>query len=168
MNHKLTLKKIIILFTIIILLVLISFTMSSLFNMKNYNILLNTDTMKVYSKDTLITVVNEPGYMMDTFNGSVGVGIVDSSMLGVSKFGMLELYKLEFIKDDKIISVIRIFTPKNPNDFDNHILEGYWMKFEDNYVIMNENNHYFLFGEGFFNELTKVLNGSTKEDKELL
>ena len=157
-------KKSILAATIIILLVLISFTMSSLFSLKNYNILLNADTMEVYSNGALITTVNEPGYMMDTFKGSVGVGVVDSSELGVSRIGMLELYRLEFIKDDKTISVIKLYTPKNPDDVDERILADIWMEFEGNYVIMNENGNYFLFGEIFFSELAKVLNGSINDD----
>lgn len=148
--------------TILSLLVLISFIMSSLFSLKNYNILLNADTMKVYSNGILITSVNEPRYMMDTFNGSVGVGVVDSSELGVSRFGMSELLRLKFIKDDKTISVIKLFAPKNPDDIDKHTLADIWMEFEGNYVIMNENGNYFLFGDDFFSELAKVFNGNTK------
>lgn len=56
------------------LLVLISFTMSSMYSLKNYSILLNADTMKIYSNGILITAVNETRYMMDTFNGSVCCG----------------------------------------------------------------------------------------------
>lgn len=166
MKHKLLnsprAKKNIGIFTIIILLVLISLTMNSIFGLKNYSILLDADTMKVYSNDILTTVVNEPGYMMDTFNGAVGVGVVDSSELGVSRFGMSELYRLDFIKDDKTISVIKLFTPKNFDDIDKHTLSDIWMEFEGNYVTMNENGNYFLFGKDFFSELAKVLNVTTE------
>ena len=155
-------KKNILAVNILSLLVLISFILSSLFSLKNYNLLLNADTMKVYSNGILITAVNEPGYMMDTFNGSVGVGVVDSSELGVSRFGMSELFRLEFIKDDKTISIIKLFTPKTLDDVDKHTLADIWMEFEGNYVIMNENGNYFLFGEVFFSELAKVFNGNTK------
>jgi len=143
----------------IVLIITICF-LSPMFSLKDYNSLLNADTLKIYSNDKLITTVDNPAYMMDTFGDNiVGIYLTDTSKLGINRRSMSELYRLEFLKDGKVISSIKILTPKNQKDIDN-INESFgteWREFDDHFAIMSENFQYFLFGESFFENLSEAL-----------
>ena len=143
----------------IVLIITICF-LSPMFSLKDYNSLLNADTLKIYSNDKLITTVDNPAYMMDTFDDNIeGTYLTDTSKLGINRRSMSELYRLEFLKDGKVISSIKILTPKNQKDIDN-INESFgteWREFDDHFAIMSENFQYFLFGESFFENLSEAL-----------
>lgn len=71
---------------------------SSLIDMKPYNELLDADAMNVYSNGSYIGTFADPKNIMDTFNGAVGVGVVDLSQISLKRADLTELYTLEFIK----------------------------------------------------------------------
>ena len=58
---------------------------------------------------------------------------------------MSELYRLEFLKDGKVISSIKILTPKTQKDIDkiNEKSGTQWREFDGHFVIMSENFQYF-------------------------
>lgn len=152
-------SKILIILLAFFLLILIT---KPMFSLKNYNALLDADTLSIYSNNKLVTTVNNPAYMMDTFKDIVGVGLTNTSQLGTSRISMTELYRLEFVKDGKIISTIKILTPKTQKAIDRVNQSGsnsYWREFDDHYVIMTENFQYFLFGADFFKNLSEILKG---------
>lgn len=154
-------KILITLFIIFIIILLIVIT-KPMFSLKNYTDLLDADTLSIYSNNELVSTINNPAYMMDTFKGIVGVSLTNTSQLGISRISMTELYKLEFVKDGKIISAIKFLTPAtqkaidkiNQSDFN-----SYWREFDGHYVIMTENFQYFLFGADFFENLSEILQG---------
>lgn len=142
---------------IVALAIIILCLLTSFFEDRNYTLLLDADAMNVYSGADLITTIDEPGYLIDTFQGSVGIGVVDLGQLGVRRFQMRELYKLEFIKNDKAISTITLLTPKNPDKVEKEKLEA-WGELQGYYVVMYERFDYFRFGKNFYSALEKVLN----------
>ncbi len=153
-----------ILITLLVIFLLIVIT-EPMFSLKNYTDLLDADTLSIYSNNELVSTINNPAYMMDTFKGIVGVGLTDTSQLGISRISMTELYRLEFAKDGKIISNIKILTPKTQKSIDKINQSGsnsYWREFEGHYVIMTENFQYFLFGADFFTNLSEALKGNVQ------
>lgn len=148
-----TKKKIAIVALVIIILSLLNIFLQD----RNYTLLLDAEVMNVYSGGRLIATIDEPGYLIDTFNGGVGIGVVDTGQLGVRRFQMRELYKLEFIKNDKTISTITLLTPKNPDKVEKEKLEA-WGELRGYYVVMYERFDYFRFGKNFYSSLEKILN----------
>ena len=143
----------------ILLIITICF-LSPMFSLKGYNSLLDADTLKIYSNDKLITTVDNPAYMLDTFGDDiVGISLTDTTKLGINRRNMSELYRLEFLKDGKVISSIKILTPKTQKDIDkiNEKFSAQWREFDGHFVIMSENFQYFLFGKIFFENLSEAL-----------
>lgn len=135
------------------------------YSLKNYDILLHADTLRIYSGDTLITSVDKPAFMMDTLENTVGIGVTDTSELGIRRKEMQELYRLEFSKNGKVISNIKVLTPRNQeaiNEIYQRSLhnEWYWRELDGHYVVMNENFQYFFFGADFYENLSEVLHES--------
>lgn len=61
--------------------------------MKGYNVLLEADTMNVYSDGSLVGTFAEPRDILHTFNETiVGVGVVDISRIDLRKSDFKELY----------------------------------------------------------------------------
>lgn len=149
----------------LLLLIIVIYSTNTMFSLKDYNILLDADTLNIYSNNELVTTVNNPIYMLDAYKGIVGVYVTNTFFLGISRIRMSELYRLEFVKDGKIISNIKILTPKNQNAIDKIVQSGSngsWRKLDDHYVIMTENYQYFAFGVDFFKNLSKILKGDVK------
>ena len=136
-----------------------------MFSLKNYDVLLDADTLNIYSNNKLVTTVNNPVYMLDTYKDIVGVYVTNTLSLGISRIRMSELYRLEFIKDGKTISSIKILIPKNQKAIDKIVQSGsngYWMELDNHYVIMTENYEYFAFGADFFQNLSEILKDDVK------
>lgn len=148
---------------IIALLLAVIIITAPLFDLKNYGVLLDADIMYIYKDNTLVTTVNNPADIMDTFNGSVAISLTDTSYLGIRRISMAELYRLEFVKDGKIISKIKILTPRTQkaiDKIDQNNLKAYWKQINGHYIIMTENFQYFSFGEHFFENLSEILKQS--------
>ena len=135
-------------------------SISTLTEMKNYDELLDTDTMNVYSGGSFLGSFTEPQELMDTYSGSVGVGVIDLSDIGLKKTDFIELYTLEFIKNDDVISKIEMLTLQTDNGFDEQKVAGYLREFDGKYVVMHENGHFFVFGQQFYNNLSRIFNST--------
>lgn len=125
----------------------------------NYDGLLDADTLNIYENDALVVSVN-PEHMMDTYNGHVGIYLTNTTRLGIGKGHMKELYRLEFLKEGKTISKIKVLTPGTPQAMEKagqSNLDSEWMKFDDHYIVLYEKQQYFLFGKNFFEHLDSVL-----------
>lgn len=148
---------------LITILLVVIFIVVPMFSRKNYGILLDADILRIYSNNTLIATVDNPGYLVDVYNGSIGVGWIDTSSLGISRINMTEIYRLEFVKDGKIITNIKVLTPRNQEAIyriEQRNIKNVWRELDGHYVVMTENFHYFSFGSDFFENLSKVLNQS--------
>lgn len=93
---------------------------------------------------------------MDTFNGAVDVGVVDLSQISLKRVDLAELYTLEFIKKGRLISTIEILAVRS-NDKLTEEVTGSFRKFNGKYVVMLEKGYYFIFGQGFYDNLSKLL-----------
>lgn len=146
----------------VIMIILIICLLSPMYTLKNYGILLEADELCIYKGSELVTTVKNPAYMLDTFKGTVGIYVVDESDLGINRFNMKELYRLEFLDNNKIISSIKILTPKTKKGIDkiNRNNGINWRKINGDYVVLYENTYYFLFGDKFFENLSQILNES--------
>lgn len=144
----------------LILLILLGFMLQPMFTLKNYDLLLGADTLRIYSQNELIATVDHPADILDTFNGGVGVGVTDVSNLGIHKTNMKELYRLEFLKSGKVLSAIKIMTPKNQKAIEQikkRNCGDTWQVFDGQSIILAENHQYFLFGDAFFQKLSEIL-----------
>lgn len=145
---------------VIVFLIILIFLLQPMFTLKNYDILLDADTLRIYSDDELIATVDNPAAMLDTFQGAVGIGVTDASNLGIHKTSMKEIYRLEFLKSDKILSRIKIMTPKNQKAIERIKQSNCghaWQVFHGRSIILTENHQYFLFGDVFFQKLSEIL-----------
>ncbi|MEG2915639.1 MAG: hypothetical protein RR839_04270 [Oscillospiraceae bacterium] len=125
--------------------------------MKNYDQLLDADIMNVYSDNSLVLAFKTPRDIMEVYRDTtIGVGVIDLSQLGIKKSDLTELYTLEFIKNNKVISTIEMLIPQYADEIDKTIIE-HFRKFNEKYVIMHENTHYFIFGEQFYDNLSELL-----------
>jgi len=150
----------------LLLLIIVIHIIDPMFSLKNYNVLLDADALKIYSNNELVTTVNNPVYMLDMYKDTVGVYVANTLFLGINRIRMSELYRLEFVKDGKTISSIKILTPKNQKSIDKIAQSGSngnWMKLDGYYVIMTENYQYFAFGADFFKNLSEILKGNRNE-----
>ena len=125
---------------------------SSLIDMKPYNELLDADAMN----DSYIGTFADPKNIMDTFNGAVGVGVVDLSQISLKRVDLAELYTLEFIKKGRLISTIEILAVRS-NDKLTEEVTGSFRKFNSKYVVMHEKGYYFIFGQRFYDNLSRLL-----------
>lgn len=156
MNQSSICKKIIVAVAAVALLLAVSFAVGQIFGMKDYAVLYEADTLNIYSGGQLLKTVAGPANMLDTFQGTLGIGVVDSTSLGVKGVDLTELYALAFLKDGKTISTIQLLTPKNPQQLGTPAT-NVWAELEGKAVIMGEKGHYFLFGAEFFSKLEQVL-----------
>lgn len=124
----------------------------------SYGKLLDADTLNIYSGGVLIKTVDDPHDLVATYKGTVGVAHLRRSDLGVKIFGTKELYRLEFLKDGKRLSVIKVMTPKDPDSVEQSSLNGAWKKMGDKYVVMRRGGKWFNFGPNFFGDLESILN----------
>ena len=131
-------------------------SISTLTEMKNYDELLDTDTMNVYSGGSFLGSFTEPQELMDTYSGSVGVGVIDLSDIGLKKTDFIELYTLEFIKNDDVISKIEMLTLRSGNGFNEQKVVDYFREFDGNYVVMHEDGYFFIFGQQFYSNLSRI------------
>ena len=140
----------------IIVFVLLIVTISIITRMKNYNELLGANAMNVYSGGSFLGTFTEPQDIMDTYNGIVGVGVIDISELALKKTDFIELYTLEFVKNDKVISTIEMLTPQLNDGFNEQIVADYFREFNGKYVVMHEDGYFFVFGQQFYNDLSRI------------
>ncbi len=129
---------------------------SGLIDMKPYNELLDADAMNVYNNGSYIGTFADPKNIMDTFNGAVGVGVVDLSQISLKRVDLAELYTLEFIKKGRLISTIEILAVRS-NDKLTEEVTGSFRKFNGKYVVMLEKGYYFIFGQRFYDNLSRLL-----------
>lgn len=141
----------------IVVFILLMMSISELTKMKNYNNILDADVMNVYSDGVILESFTEPQDIMDTYNGIVGIGVIDISELGLKKTDFIEVYRLEFEKDGKEISSIKMLTPQMETEFNKQIGEDYFRKFNGKYVVMYEAGHYFEFGQKFYDNLARLI-----------
>lgn len=130
--------------------------------LKDYSILYNADVLNVYAaNDALIAVINNPVYMLDSqIDGAMPLHLTELSRLGIPRICMAELYRLEFVENGKIISIIRILTPQTQwanNKITQSDSKYEWKVLNGSYVIMTENTKYFSFGSTFFENLSSLL-----------
>lgn len=85
--------------TLFLIISIINYIRTPMVKKIGLNVLLEADILNIYQKNELVATVSRPGYMIDTFKGSVGIYRVKPRQLGISRFRMKELYRLEFIKD---------------------------------------------------------------------
>lgn len=163
MNNKPRRKRSLFAVGTIIVVGILIFTVSVLTEMKNYDELLDADTMNVYSRGSFLGTFVEPQEIMDTYNGSVGVGVIDISDLGLKKTDFIELYTLEFVKNDAVISTIEMLQLQLNEESYKQIAADYFREFDCTYVIMQEDGHFFVFGQQFYNNLSRLLE-HTEED----
>lgn len=123
-------------------------------------LLLDSDTLNIYKNNMLIISIENPIELLDPENEGV-LPIYIPSNLGISRFMMTELYTLEFSKKGKVISRIRILTPKTTRAItliDRNSFSQYeWNILHDRYVILRESFEFFTFGQGFFDNLSDML-----------
>ena len=124
--------------------------------MKGYNVLLEADTMNVYSNGSLVGTFAEPRDILHTFNETiVGVGVVDISRIDLRKSDFKELYTLEFVKNNEVISTIEMLVPKKDKLTERTVSS--FRTFNGEYVIMQEDGYYFTFGQRFYDNLSGIL-----------
>jgi len=150
----------------LLLLIIVIYIIVSMANMNNYNALYNADTLNVYSNNKLVTTVNNPRHILHTFNENiVGVYVTNTLDLGISRIRMSELYRLEFVKDGKTLSRIKVLTPRTQNAIDKIFkreAQDNWRELDGRYVIMKEGFEYFGFGPDFYRNLTETLKNNVK------
>lgn len=145
---------------IVLSIVLAILAVTLLFRRPDFNRLLDADTLYIYQNNMLITSVDHPSHMMDTYNNSVAVYCTNSSQLGVRRAEMAELYRLDFTKDGKSIMQIKILSPRTQQTIDKIAksdAQNEWIEFNGYYIVMNARFQYFLFGTHFFENLSDIL-----------
>lgn len=124
--------------------------------MKNYSELLGADAMNVYHNGAFVETIPEPPDIIATYNGIVGVGVIDISKLGLKKSDFIELYTLEFVKNNKAISTIEMLALQLNDGMKERTVSNF-RKFNGESVVMYEDGYYFIFGQKFYDDLSGLL-----------
>lgn len=159
MTDSISIKRVALIIVVIIILAFCSLRTNANIVI-NYNELLDAEKLEVYIDGSEVCEIVEPGYLMDTYQGIVGLAIVELSELGVRRNNLVELYELRFYNRGEIISNIIVLSPESQSVIDKieeRSLGGTWRKMDGRYVVLYENGQYFLFGEKFFDDLSHAL-----------
>lgn len=115
-------------------------------------ILADADELNVYADDSLIYSTPDPFSILPLYKGTV----VTSSLgrLKVTRAMLKELYTLEFLDDGKVISKIKVMTPRNPDNEDK--FED-WRTLDGHYVMLCQKDYYFSFGQEFLDNLSEAI-----------
>lgn len=150
-------KKLLFIAGVVVVLALLAVIKDSVSGMKEYDELLVAEVMNVYDGDSLICSFPNPQQIMDTYNGSVGVGVVDISQHGLNKSDLEKLYTFEFVKNSKTIGSIEMFALRESDEIDEQSATDVFRKYNGKYVVMHETGNYFLFGERFYDCLSELI-----------
>lgn len=115
----------------------------------DYNAILTADTIEIYNEKELIVSLDEKEKLIENDFHILAIKSWDLQIWNVSSE---VIYRLVFIKDDKIISkmeVIRLLEKEGD--------KSNWFKMGQEYVIIRSKKHYLGLNNNFFNNLDKII-----------